>query len=205
MFTVRTTFSTEFSMQSSLFIASLFPCDSEAGFDEYLHNLKKSHFNATHYCRAWRMMGIEIAEFQSDDGEPAGTAGFPILNQLRSAGLVNAGIIVVRYYGGTKLGKSGLSEAYGTAANLCIDEAETTVIRSMEIILLEYDYPQENLIRSWIRNYDLEIVDSEYGERIRLEIGVSPDLVVSLLTELESAAHLGVSFKMLERRLVQQQ
>ena len=107
----------EYKDKGSRFIAFAFPCDNLVLFDNKLEQLKKEHFKARHHCYAWRL-GFNGEEFRAnDDGEPSGTAGIPIYNQLLSFELSNSAIIVVRYFGGIKLGAGGLLRAYNTAGS----------------------------------------------------------------------------------------
>ena len=100
--------------RGSRFIGILFPCDNHDSFEEKLINIREEYLDATHHCYASRI-GIEpFDELAGDAGEPSGTAGLPILNRLRSYEVTNSGLVVIRYYGGTKLGKPGLIQAYGT-------------------------------------------------------------------------------------------
>ena len=114
--TIQDTFIGEFKSLNSKFIAYLYPFDSKEKLTPILVQLKKEHPKARHWCYAYRI-GYENEEFRAnDDGEPNGTAGKPILNQLYSHEVKNALIVVVRYFGGTKLGVPGLIEAYKEAA-----------------------------------------------------------------------------------------
>ena len=114
----------EYKSSQSRFIGYLYPTKSLSEFKEQLAQLKKDHPKATHICYAYRL-GFQNEDVRAnDDGEPSGTAGKPILNQLYSYQLQNVSLFVVRYYGGTKLGVSGLIEAYKEAAKLCIEQAE---------------------------------------------------------------------------------
>ena len=121
--TIQDTFIGEFKSLNSKFIAYLFPFDSKEKLTPILTQLKKEHPKARHWCYAYRI-GYDNEEFRAnDDGEPNGTAGKPILNQLYSHEVKNALIVVVRYFGGTKLGVPGLIEAYKEAAHDALKKA----------------------------------------------------------------------------------
>ncbi|MCE2963284.1 MAG: IMPACT family protein [Chitinophagales bacterium] len=122
--TIDKSYQSEYKSSQSRFIGYLYPANSISIFKEQLILLKKEHSKATHICYAYRI-GFQNEDVRAnDDGEPSGTAGKPILNQLYSFQVQNVSLFVVRYYGGTKLGVSGLIEAYKEAAIFCLQEAE---------------------------------------------------------------------------------
>jgi uncharacterized YigZ family protein len=113
----------EFKDRGSKFFAYAFPVFTEEEWQEELEAVKKEHFKARHHCYAYRL-GVDQNNFRAnDDGEPSGTAGRPILGQIDSFELTNVLIIVVRYFGGTKLGTSGLINAYKLSAAAALDNA----------------------------------------------------------------------------------
>ena len=115
---------TLFKDRNSKFYGYAFPVANEDAVKSYLELLRKKHHTARHFCYAWQL-GIESIRFRAnDDGEPANSAGAPILGQIRSAGITNTYIAVVRYFGGTKLGVGGLIQAYKLGAALALKENE---------------------------------------------------------------------------------
>lgn len=106
----------QFKEKGSRFLAYAFPVESEDDAKQKLTDLRKKYYDATHHCYAYTVGYPSVATRQSDDGEPSGTAGLPIQNQIRAKGVQNTLVVVVRYYGGTKLGAAGLVQAYKTAA-----------------------------------------------------------------------------------------
>lgn len=133
--TIRFPTTGEFKSFQSKFIGYLYPTKTLSEYKEYLSLLKKEHPKATHICYAYRI-GFEQEEIRAnDDGEPSGSAGKPILNQLYSAQIQNVSLFVVRYYGGTKLGIPGLIEAYKEAAVSCIQQAQ--IIEEEESLVKE--------------------------------------------------------------------
>lgn len=113
-----------FKDRGSKFFGYVFPCRSEEEFKERLDELKKEHYQARHHCYAWRLNPDDIQHRANDDGEPAHSAGTPILHALQSADVVNVGAIVVRYFGGTKLGVPGLINAYKSATIEALENAK---------------------------------------------------------------------------------
>jgi uncharacterized YigZ family protein len=122
--TINTTGTGEFKIKGSRFLAFAHHASTDEEVSNLLAHYRKTYYDAHHHCYAW-MLGPEKKRFRTnDDGEPAGTAGKPILNQILSVGITDVLIVVVRYFGGTKLGTSGLITAYKSAAKEAISKAE---------------------------------------------------------------------------------
>ncbi len=187
----------EFSLRErgSKFYGFLVPCVSIKEFDNELCKLKEAFSDATHHCYAYRVHESRIIEFSSDDGEPSGSAGLPILNALRSANLVNCGAIVIRYYGGTKLGKSGLIEAYGQSIKGCIDKAKIKKIRKVVIINVKYNYHQEREIQALIRKFKLIENESEFSQNVKKILFCPFENEQSVIQSLEKLHYLGITFQ----------
>ena len=113
-----------FKDKGSKFISFAFPVDNEEEIKEIVQSIKKEHHSARHHCYAWRLGADQLLFRANDDGEPSSTAGKPILGQIQSFDLTNILIVVVRYFGGTLLGVSGLINAYRNAALDAINQAE---------------------------------------------------------------------------------
>lgn len=126
------------------------------------------HPTATHHCHALRVNPSEVTEHSQDDGEPGGSAGLPILNAMKSANIVNAIIVVVRYYGGTKLGKSGLIDAYGKSAGLVIEESTLKKLIATQRFEITYPYDQQSLIDTLKHTFTLFVMDSVYTQHVKL-------------------------------------
>lgn len=182
-----------FKEQGSKFIYFALPINSEENVKTELASLRKIYFDATHHCYAW-VMGKDAAYFRTnDDGEPNHSAGDPILGQLRSRQLTNALIVVVRYFGGTKLGVSGLIKAYKLAASLAIDENE--IIREWVKISLDFRfaYPVMNDVMKVIKAYDLEIVSQEMNLDCQFVLSVRQGLATPVRSKLEEIPGLKIS------------
>ena len=182
-----------FKEQGSKFIYFALPINSEENVKTELAALRKIYFDATHHCYAW-VMGKDATYFRTnDDGEPNHSAGDPILGQLRSRQLTNALIVVVRYFGGTKLGVSGLIKAYKLAASLAIDENE--IIREWVKISLDFRfaYPVMNDVMKVIKAYDLEIVSQEMNLDCQFVLSVRQGLATPVRSKLEEIPGLKIS------------
>lgn len=176
----------EFKEKGSKFIAYAYFVSDEIEIKEKLDLLKKEHFKATHHCYAYRL-GTDGKNYRAnDDGEPSGTAGRPILGQIDSFGLTNLLIVVVRYYGGTKLGTSGLINAYREAAKLALENS----IKIEKIIESQIDfsvpYLKMNEVMQFLKQYEIELVTNDYSdESINFSVSVREKLLESLKEKIE--------------------
>jgi uncharacterized YigZ family protein len=176
----------EFKEKGSKFIAYAYFVSDEIEIKEKLDLLKKEHFKATHHCYAYRL-GTDGKNYRAnDDGEPSGTAGRPILGQIDSFGLTNLLIVVVRYYGGTKLGTSGLINAYREAAKLALENS----IKIEKIIESQIDfsvpYLKMNEVMQFLKQYEIELITNDYSdESIHFRVSVRNKLLESLKEKIE--------------------
>ncbi len=175
-----------FTDRGSKFIAYSFPIMNEEEVKLYLEAVKKEHWKARHHCYAWRLGTDGNTYRANDDGEPSGTAGKPILGQLDSFEITNTLIIVVRYFGGTKLGVSGLINAYKSAA---IDALQNTSIEEKTIenyYKITYDYGITSQIMSFLNQYQLAIIEQGFDAKAMLIFAVKiskSDEILEALTE----------------------
>jgi uncharacterized YigZ family protein len=190
MQTVTNIFTTDYRVKGSKFLGNIFPCGNETEAEEALQNIKSEHPAATHHCYAYICNPHRITEFSSDDGEPGGTAGLPILNTLRSRNLMNVLLIVVRYYGGTKLGKSGLIDAYTHSAELTIESSVKKKLIPIKTFKITYDYPQQNQIDKLKNNFTWIELDSVYLEKVVLEFGCPISETDRFESRLQTLRHL---------------
>lgn len=161
--------------KGSKFIGFAAPVSDEEDFKDYLAEIKKSHPKASHHCYAFRL-GLEGGTFRAnDDGEPNGSAGLPIFNQILAKQLTNVCVIIVRYYGGTKLGVSGLVKAYKSCSQETLDLAETIVKDLKMTIEIQFKFALQNVIFSLINKFEGKILDFITAESciITTEIKVS--------------------------------
>ena len=157
--------------KGSKFLAFVFPAKTEKEFDEYWHSLKKAHPKARHFCWALRLNDTNETQRSNDDGEPSGTAGRPILNQLIKKDLWNTGLIVVRYFGGTKLGVPGLIEAYRSSAEDAIQKTSfmTGSVYSQICFVMEYD--QHPSFINFCKKKNVPIMEETFSEKASVTIG----------------------------------
>ncbi len=168
--------------RSSKFLAFIYPVQNEEQIREILDGLRKRYYDATHHCYAWRL-GPQGESFRSnDDGEPSGTAGKPILGQLLSQALTDCLIVVVRYFGGTKLGVAGLIAAYRESAAEAIAAAEIverTVNRSIKV---DFSYIIMNDIMRVVKELQPQIEKQEFDNLCTMHFSIRESRA-DLLTE----------------------
>ena len=162
----------EFKDRGSKFLAYSYPVDSVDTCKKIIAGLKKEHSKAVHFCVAYRI-GVEGNIFRaSDDGEPAGSAGRPILGQIDSKELTNIMVVVVRYFGGTLLGVPGLINAYKTATTLALQLAPI-VQKPIELQYeLNFDYHQMNEVMIIVKQYNCSVTEQEAQLFVQLKIGI---------------------------------
>ena len=170
--------------KSSKFLTYAYPVHSEEEIRELLEVLYKRHFDATHHCYAWRM-GPHGEQFRSnDDGEPSGTAGKPILGQLLSNSLTDCLIVVVRYFGGTKLGVSGLISAYKESAAAVIEEAEIIEKTVDRVFTIEFPYLVMNDVMRIIKDEQPNILSQEFDNLCTMQLSMRESRAETLLGKL---------------------
>jgi uncharacterized YigZ family protein len=151
--------------KGSKFIGFAYPVNNEEELKKALEKMKAEHPKATHHCYAFRI-GLNGENYRAnDDGEPSGSAGLPIYNQLLANEITNTLVVSVRYYGGTKLGVSGLVKAYKESAKLTLEEANI-VVKELEIeIKIQFNFNQQNIIFTLLSKYDAKIVNFDSQEK----------------------------------------
>jgi len=158
----------EYKEKGSKFIAYAFSVYSEEEVKECLEEVKKEHFKARHYCYAYRI-GLDGKRFRAnDDGEPSGTAGRPILGQIDSFGLANVLSVVVRYFGGTKLGTSGLKRAYKESTKDAFEQAQIVEKIVEDQFHVVFDYVATSDVMNFIKNEGFTILNASYENKTTL-------------------------------------
>lgn len=174
----------EFKDRGSKFIAFAFPVETADDFKKQLQVLKKEHPKAVHHCFAYRI-GTDGNNFRSsDDGEPSGTAGKPILGQIDSKELTNVAVIVVRYWGGTLLGVPGLINAYKVAASMAF---QVTPIIQKQVELkyrIEFDYTQMNEVMMVLKQFNCTIIAQEMQLFCMIQTGIPKNRLQEVLYRL---------------------
>ncbi|GAB3429592.1 IMPACT family protein [Niabella aquatica] len=190
--TIVTTGTAEFKDKGSRFIAVAVPVKTIADCKQKLANIKKEYPRASHYCFAYRL-GLDNDQFRaSDDGEPSGSAGRPILGQIDSKGVTDILVVVVRYFGGTLLGVPGLINAYKSVASMVLQV--TPLIRRPVLIPyhLQFDYTKMNEIMTAVRQFDCEVLKQELQLFCIMDIAIPRYRLNETLMKLNDIRDLSV-------------
>jgi uncharacterized YigZ family protein len=182
--------------KGSKFIGFAFPVNNEKELKTALENLKEEHPKATHHCYAFRI-GINGENYRAnDDGEPSGSAGLPIYNQLLAHNLTNVLVVIIRYYGGTKLGVSGLVKTYKESTKYTLVHAEIITKELETELKIQFKFSQQNIIFSLLNKFDAKVLNFDAQEdcMITAKLNLSEKEKISeLLSEIQY-----VNFKFLE-------
>lgn len=180
----------EFKDRGSRFIAYAYPITSVTDFKERLNELKKEHPKAVHHCFAYRL-GLDGNSFRvSDDGEPSGSAGRPILGQIDSKQITNVLIVVVRYFGGTLLGVPGLINAYKTVAALAL-QTTPLVQKPVEVVYhLQFDYTIMNEVMTIVKKFNGDVLDKELHLFCKLTVSFPKNRLDEILYNLKELYNL---------------
>jgi uncharacterized YigZ family protein len=156
--------------KNSKFFGYAFPVTNEEEIKTHLEQLKKQHHGAVHFCYAYQL-GTETLTFRAnDDGEPSNSAGMPIYGQIQSFDVTNILVVVVRFFGGIKLGVGGLISAYRTAAQMALEEAEI-IEKTIDVhLLISFDYKNMNKVMRVIKEKNLDIINQKMNESCQIEI-----------------------------------
>lgn len=176
---------TTYRQLSSKFLVYAYPVETEAEIKEYLDALRKRWFDATHHCYAWRL-GAKGEQFRAnDDGEPSSTAGKPILGQLLSQEITNCLVVVVRYFGGTKLGVPGLIAAYKESTALVLSECEI-VERTVDVVIeVSFSYIAMNDVMRIVKDMQPKVVNQVFDNLCTMTLSIREGDSEQLIGRLE--------------------
>ncbi|WP_439479614.1 IMPACT family protein [Chryseobacterium aquaticum] len=181
--------------KGSKFIGFAFPVNNENELKNALEKIRSEHPKATHHCYAFRM-GINGENYRAnDDGEPSGSAGLPIYNQLLANEITNVLVISVRYYGGTKLGVSGLVKAYKESAKITLEEANI-IIKELEAeIEIQFNFNQQNLIFTLLSKFDAKVLNFDADENCILTASLKTAHKENISDKLSEMQYISFKFK----------
>lgn len=171
-----------YEINKSEFIASLKPVESVEEAKLFFEKIKHEFSDATHNITAYTIGKTGEAGHYSDDGEPSGTAGLPVLDVFRKNDITNFACVVTRYFGGVKLGAGGLVRAYSTSASLALKEAGICEIIDYESIRLTFDYSYLDLIENKLKNY--QITNREFSSQVSLVVKLPKNIVEQIIVVL---------------------
>ena len=192
-YTIEKSATAEFKDRGSKFIGFACSVKNVEEFKDRLNQIKKEHPKATHHCFAYRV-GLDGNTYRvSDDGEPSGTAGRPILGQIDSKELVNVLVVVVRYFGGTLLGVPGLINAYKSAAALALQMTPLVQRPVEKEFVVRFDYTQVNDVMTLVKQYNCRIITQELQLFCKMTIGVPRNRLEEVRYKLEDLRNVEVS------------
>ncbi len=178
-----------FKDKGSKFLSFAFPVNSEDEIREITQSIRKEHHSARHHCYAWRLGADKLHFRTNDDGEPSSTAGKPIFGQIQSFDLTNILIVVVRYFGGTLLGVSGLINAYRNAAMDAINQAEIVEKLVEKWLLVEFDYGAMNDVMKVFKDEKLSQIDPQFDLKCKIKTNIrlsESDRIEEALLKIEN-------------------
>ena len=174
----------EITIKKSRFICSLARVDSEEEAEAFIDKIKTQERKATHNCYAYLVGDDDHIQRESDNGEPSGTAGVPILKALQMTGVHGVCAVVTRYFGGIKLGAGGLIRAYSNATSGAIEQAGLVQKVQQTLLAIEVDYAQHDQLKYFLDQEKLQISQENYGVKVTVSIFVDNDQVTSITDKL---------------------
>lgn len=181
--TIKHEASAEFEEKRSIFIGYAKPVKSEEEAAEFIKKIKSKHKDATHNVFGYTMKNGIIARY-SDDGEPQGTAGMPVLDVIRKSGVDDACVVVTRYFGGTLLGAGGLVRAYSQAAKIALEAAEIVTYEPYTELSVPCSYSDYQKISAELPKYGAIIDDTEFSDNVMLKIAVKSETVSQISAKI---------------------
>lgn len=181
--------------KGSKFIGFAFPVNNETELKNSLEKIKTEHPKATHHCYAFRI-GLTGENYRAnDDGEPSGSAGLPIYNQILANEITNILVISVRYYGGTKLGVSGLVKAYKESAKITLEEAKIITKELETEIEIQFNFNQQNVIFTLLSKFDAKVLNFDANENCILNASLKTAQKENISDKLSEMQNISFDFK----------
>lgn len=189
--------------KKSRFIANIYHVENVEEAEEKIKSTKKKYYDAKHNCIAYRVIeNGKVVEKASDDGEPSGTAGSPMLNILQKNNLCNLVVVVTRYFGGILLGTGGLVRAYSDATQMAIAKSvKVQKVKGIEI-KVELEYSNLEIFKYYCKNKEINIVKLEYGENIIANLEMEENIKNTFLRDIEAKALNIKNYKIMEMKYI---
>ena len=182
--TIKTDFINEEEIKKSRFICHLKRISTEEEAREFISQIKKTHFKANHNCWAYSLGDRQEIQRSSDDGEPSGTAGFPMLEILKKKEIINVCAVVTRYFGGIKLGAGGLIRAYAGSVNHAIDLVGLVQFVNQRELILKLDYHLYDNLQRFLLSQNLQISESEFLSAVKVKCFIDEEKITKFLEAL---------------------
>ncbi len=175
-----------YKVKGSKFIGYAFPITDENDIQKAIKQTKDEHYKARHWCYAWQLGTEKDVKFRAnDDGEPSNSAGQPIYGQIQSFGITNVLLVVVRYFGGTKLGVGGLVSAYKTSAKMVLEEAEILTKTNNEIFKISFEYKDMDRVLRVLKDTNASVLDREMQMNCEFKVAIRKKNAETLRNNLE--------------------
>ena len=200
--TIANEFRTEYIIEKSRFIATIAPVSTEEEAQAFMQRISKEFWDATHNCTAYAIGPRQEQQRSSDNGEPSGTAGKPMLEVLKKTTITNVAVVVTRYYGGIKLGAGGLIRAYSHSVAKAVQEGPKLLIAPRQIVSLTIDYSYFGSVERQLQTLELPY-QSTFTDTISLEIYVEPNFVSDLETTITNLTGGNLLWELQDIRMVE--
>ena len=200
--TIANEFRTEYIIEKSRFIATIAPVSTEEEAQAFIQRISKEFWDATHNCTAYAIGPRQEQQRSSDNGEPSGTAGKPMLEVLKKTTITNVAVVVTRYFGGIKLGAGGLIRAYSHSVAKAVQEGPKLLIAPRQIVSLTIDYSYFGAVERQLQTLGLPY-QSSFTDTISLEIYVEPSFVSDLETTITNLTGGNLLWKLQDIRMVE--
>lgn len=200
--TIANEFRTEYVIEKSHFIATIAPVSNESEAQAFIQRISKEFWDATHNCTAYAIGPRQEQQRSSDNGEPSGTAGKPMLEVLKKTGITNVAVVVTRYFGGIKLGAGGLIRAYSHSTAKAVQEGPKLLIAPRQIVTISIDYSNFGSIERQLQTLGLHYTAS-FTNLVSIEIYVEPDAVTDLETDLTNLTGGQLTWQLQDLRMVE--
>lgn len=200
--TIANEFRTEYIIEKSHFIATIAPVSTEEEAQAFIQRISKEFWDATHNCTAYAIGPRQEQQRSSDNGEPSGTAGKPMLEVLKKTTITNVAVVVTRYFGGIKLGAGGLIRAYSHSVAKAVQEGPKLLIAPRQIVSLTIDYSYFGSIERQLQTLELPY-QSSFTDTISLEIYVEPNFVSDLEATITNLTGGNLLWELQDIRMVE--
>lgn len=196
--TIRKEAIAEQTIEKSRFIAHVRPVETREDANAFFSEIRALHRNATHNVPALVIGEKSEIQWASDDGEPQGTSGAPIVQMIVNEGITNIAIIVTRYFGGIKLGTGGLVRAYTSSVKLALEVAGTCEVRERNLLYFKIDYTYLGKLQNLAQNGEFELINAHYEDMVTVELATEPEktqILIGILANLTGGQYeeLGMS------------
>ena len=192
--TISSNYEGSYKEKGSKFIAFAIPSENEVEVKQHLEKIRKQYHDARHHCYAYRLGADKSAQRMNDDGEPSGTAGRPIFGQILSNDLTNILIVVIRYFGGTKLGVSGLINAYRTATKEALGNAKIITKTINDIYEIDFKYDRMNNVMKIVKDDALDMLESRFEMDCSIKFAVRKKFSQSVYDKFTKINNLKIKY-----------